>query len=218
MSSDFLDNYSTAGSWKRSRLLGGETVHLSLGKNMLKLAFCLGFLAWSDRCEAQPPPIQPSGLWVITAALHILAPEPVTSSCAELAKLCHLSVTVFILIFPPFSSLPSFEIFCILLSSQPLRSAFLTSTPMGMTILIMFSCHALSSLSISLFPSLTLMPFPLFSLLPWHPLFTPRFKSLGFSKAKKKKKILMKRRTINRTGNHLNSLLNIFPFPTTVLS
>ncbi len=103
MSSDFSDNSGRAGSWKRTALLGGGGgefgARFSLGKNILSLAFPLGFVAWSDRDGAQPPPTPPRGFWVGTAAPEILAPEPVTSSCAEPAKLCHLSVTVFILIF-----------------------------------------------------------------------------------------------------------------------
>lgn len=52
MSSDFSDNSGRAGSWKRTRLLGGGggcggggegTAHLSLGKNTLRLAFPPGF-------------------------------------------------------------------------------------------------------------------------------------------------------------------------------
>lgn len=72
---------------------------------------------------------------------------------------------------------------------------------MGMTILIMFSCHALSSLPLSPFASFTLVPSPLFSLLP-------SLSDLRAAVFLKKQTKLEKERIggdIKNTVNHLNS-------------
>lgn len=170
MSSDFSDNSRPCWELEENQSHQGETAHLSLGKNILKLAFPQGFVAWRDRCEAQTPP---SSLWVSTA-VHILnMPHP-----PEFVKLCHLLATVFILVVSSLASSFRYSLF----TSTPARS-IPHITPMGMTILIMFSCHALLFL-MSLFPSLTFMPFSLFSLLPRHHPITSQLRTPGFWKTK----------------------------------
>ena len=201
MSSDFSDNSDRVGSWKRTRLLRGNAALLSSGEYILRLAFPLGFVAWSDRCEAQPPPTPPSGVWVSTAALHILAPEPVAFSCAEPAKLCHLGHTIY----------PHFSILSLLPFFRNFLHSSVVSTPAQYIPHInphgpdnphyVFMSCSLLILSLSL--SLSLPHSYALSFVLLTPMASPFDSPTQEPWVFKNKKMYIR--------NHLNSLLNVFP-------
>lgn len=191
MSSDFSDN-----SGPPSSVCAGKEPGLSVlaGRNTLKPASPLG-LASPEATETPPAP--PGGCWVSAAARHFLPAEPATSSRAEPARLCHLSVTVFILrpglclLLPP----PSFSL-SLSLALPPFLSNFLHSSFVSTPALriphiephghdnphyVFMSC---SLLSLSPFLYVALLPSPLFSLLPSLP-------DLGGLRLKKKEKKIL---------------------------
>lgn len=138
----------------------------------------------------QPPPtLLPSSLWVSAAAPH---PGPVTSSRAELAELCHLSTTAFILLFPSLFAIFIFFLYYPYISTSARCTHHINPHGHNKPHFVFMSCCLLSHfISPSLPPSFALS-FVLFAPI------SPRFRSPGSNKS------LMKKR--GRDNNHSKSL------------